>query len=268
MGYLIVWRIDLQKPAELSVLTAAFAAVSNQFESYIRREFPPLRGAAQLLVKDIRQGSIVIELLPVIQPLLSQMDNALIVDGFVQRFGGLLTKYISGDKDDTATKSTIKDLLNAVTLIANDPDGKSAIASVEYHSTKTTERLTMQFETPGARTAKDTLQVQHATLDLPAFELFENRLLMFVQTSIRPTETGSRTQLQAIVESIHSRPLPVKFETDLARERIQAEIRDDEKNVYKKGFYVDFYLEKVRTKPAVYRITAVRDIVELVVDDC
>ena len=260
-------RICLKDPAELVSLVGAFAAVANQFESYLRREHPNLKGAARLFVQDIRQGSIIVELIPVIQPLIANMDNALIVDGFVRRFGNQLQKYAQGIRDESATKGDIKDLMGAVTLIANDPDGKSIISSVEYSKTKATTKFKIEFDTEGAKKAKETLQLQKAAIDLPAYEIFENKLMVFVRTSVRVSDTGKKTELQAVIEAIHSKPLSITFETDTARERIEGEIREDEKNVYKKGFFVDCYTERLNGKPVAYRITAIRDIIPLPDDD-
>lgn len=260
-------RISLKESPDLVALVDCFAAVANQFEQYLRREHPNLKGAARLFVQDIRKGSIIVELLPVIQPLIANMDNILIVDGFVRRFGEIIGKYTHGDKAENATKSDIKDLLGAVGLIATDPEGKSAISAVEYHKTKTTTRLKMEFDTRGAKKARETLQLQKAALDLPAYEVFENKLMVFVQTTVKPSEVGRKTKLQARIEAISPKPLGTTFETDLARERIESEIREDEKNVYKKGFFVDCYTERLNGKPVAYRITAVRDIILLPDDD-
>ncbi len=260
-------RICLKDPAELVALVGSFAAVANQFDLYLRREHPNLKGAARLFVQDIRKGSIIIELLPVIQPLIANMDNALIVDGFVRRFGGKIKQYIEGVRDETASKTDIKDLMGAVELIANDPDGKSAISSLEYHKTKTTTRLTMEFDTVQAKKARETLQLQKAAIDLPAYEMFENKMMVFIQTTVTASDVGRKTKLQAIIEAVHPKPLGITFETDMARERIETEIREDEKNVYKKGFFVDCYTERLNGKPVAYRITAVRDIIPLPDDD-
>lgn len=256
-------KICLKDPAELLGLVASLAAVANQFDLYLRREHPNLRGAARLFVQDIRKGSIIVELLPVIQPLIANMDQVLIVDGFVSRFGGKIKQYIEGKRDDSATRSDIKDLIGAVELIANDPDGKSAISSVEYHKTKTTTRLKMEFDTAAAKKAKETLELQKAAIDLPAYESFENKLLVFVQTTVKPSEIGKKSRLQGVIEAIYAKPLAITFETDTARERIESEIREDEKNVYKKGFFVDCYTERLNGKPVAYRITAVREIIPL-----
>lgn len=260
-------RICLKDPAELSTLVDAFAAVASQFDSYLRREHPNLKGAAQLYVQDIRKGSIIVELVPIIQPLIANMDNALIVDGFVRRFGDKLKNYAQGIRDSSASKSDIRDLMGAVTVIANDPEGKSIISSVEFSKTKATTKFKVEFDTEGAKKAKETLQLQKAALELPAYEIFENKLMVFVRTSIRSSATGKKTELQAIIEAIHPKPLPITFETDLARERIEGEIREDEKNVYKKGFFVDCYTERLAGKPVAYRITTVRDIIRLPDDD-
>jgi hypothetical protein len=256
-------RLDLEKPADLVDLVGAFSAVASQFEHYIRREHPNLKGDARLFVKDIRHGSIVVELIPVILPLIENIDRVLIVDGFVRRFGGLLLSYAQGDKKEDISKGEIKDLMGAVTLIANDPNGTSQISSVEYHKTKTTTRFNIEFDTAGAKKAKETLQIQKAALDLPSHELFENRMMVFVRTTVKASETGRKTELQGLIESIHPKPIAITFETDMARERIEGEIREDEKNVYKKGFFVDLYMEKLQGRPVAYRIVAVRDIIPL-----
>jgi hypothetical protein len=91
--------------------------------------------------------------------------------------------------------------------------------------------------------------------------------MVFVQTTVKPSEVGRKTKLQAVIEAISPKPLGITFETDLARERIESEIREDEKNVYKKGFFVDCYTERLSGKPVAYRITAVRDIIPLPDDD-
>lgn len=260
-------RIDLERPADLVDLVGAFSAVASQFEQFIRREHPNLKGDARLFVKDIRHGSIVVELIPVILPLIENMDRVLIVDGFVRRFGGLLASYSQGDKKDDISKSEIKDLMGAVTLIANDPNGTSAISSVEYHKTKATTRINIEFDTAGAKKAKELLQIQKAALELPSHELFENKMLVFVRTTVKPSETGKRTDLKGLIEAAYAKPLAITFETDTARQRIEDEIREDEKNVYKKGFFVDAYMEKLQGKPAAYRIVSVRDIIPLPEDD-
>jgi hypothetical protein len=256
-------RIDLKEPAELSKLVGFFASIANQFETFIKKEHPNLKGGAQLFVKDIRQGSIIVELIPVILPLIENMDRLLVIDGFVRRFGGLINLYTTGQKQEDLPKNEIKDLMNAVTLIATDPDAKSVISSVEFHQTKATTRFAIEFDTQGAKKAEETLEQQRLAIDLAAYEVFENKMLVFVRTSVKAAKTGERTDLKAIIEAIHPKPLSVTYETDLARERIEAEIREDELNVYRKGFFVDVYAERLRGKPVAYRISAVRDIITL-----
>lgn len=256
-------RIDLKNPPDLVDLVGYFAAIASQFELYLRRSHPNLKGAARLFVQDIRQGSIIVELIPVIQPLIANMDTALIVDGFVQRVSGLLRKYIAGEKDEDASKGEINDLLATVRLIATNADATSTISSLDYHKTNKTTRLKMEFNTREAVAARDALQLQKATIDLPAFEASENKMMVFVQTTVKPSEVGKKTNLKGVIEAVSPKPLAITYETDLAREKVESEIREDEKNVYKKGFFVDFYTERFGGKPVAYRITTVRKIVPL-----
>ncbi|MEI9901801.1 MAG: hypothetical protein WDN31_18755 [Hyphomicrobium sp.] len=167
-------RICLEQPPSLFDLVGAFTAVGNQFDEFIRREHPNLQGAAQLFVKEIRQGSTIIELVPHLAPLIANMDAILVVDGFVRRYGGAIKSYIAGDRLPDASRAEIKDFLGAVTVIANDPDGKAIISSAVYHQTKATKRVEIQFTTREAREAKAVIERQKADLELKAYEVKEN----------------------------------------------------------------------------------------------
>jgi hypothetical protein len=260
-------RICLDQPPTLVDLVSAFVAIGNQFDHYIRREHPNLEGAAQLFVKEIRKGSTIVELIPQLAPLIANMDAALIIDNFVRRYGGAIQSFIAGHKLPDASRSDIKDMLGAVTAIANDTDGRAIISSAVYHETKTTKRVEIQFDTAQAREAKAVIERQKADLELKAFEPFENVLMVFWQSNLKDPSTGKRTGERAIIETVWPKPLAVVYETDLAADRIKHETEQGDRNLYKLGFYVDCYVERLRGKPVAYRVTEVRDIIELPDDD-
>ena len=57
------------------------------------------------------------------------------------------------------------------------------------------------------------------------------------------------------------------YASKLAEERIKHEIREDEGNVYMKGFVVDVSVKTVNGRPSVYAITHVHDVIELPEND-
>ena len=264
---LIELRICLQDPPDLSKLIGALNAVDRQFAAFIDRDYPQLRGAAHLKVREIRKGSTIVELFPALAPLIANIDTFMLIDNFVRRYGGVIKSYAEGLPLPAPIRSDVKDFLSAVQVIANDTNGTAAIASATYHETKTTKRVEFKFNTEEAKQAKKLLERQAIELDSPVFELRENVLMIFWGTNKDKKEPGQRTGLRAIIEAVQSKPLPVVYATETARERIQHEIGLGDRNIYKLGFYVDCYVERLGGKNVAYKIAEVIDIIQLPTDE-
>ncbi len=256
-------QICLEDPPELSLLVRTLAAVGHQFDEYLRREHRELSGAARLFVREIRKGSTIIELIPqLVMPLLASMDTVLIVDNFVRSFGGTIQAYIDGFKPQV-TKSDVADFMGPVTLLANDSNGRAIISSATYHETKTTKRIEIEFDTSQAKKAIVHLEQHKHELELPAYEVFKNVLMVFWQSNKKTPKTGKPTGEKAIIERISKKALAITYESDLVRGRIKYETTEDEKNLYKKGFFVDCMVERFNGKPVAYKITQVIDVIDL-----
>lgn len=257
-------KLELSEPAELYDLVGAFTAIADQFEQYIRDEHPNLvDGKSRIYVKEIRAGSIIADLIPFIEPLIRNMDSALIVDDFIRRYGGMLQRLFRGDKVETATRNDLDDFMRQVAVIANDPDGKSAISSVEFHQTARTTRASVTFDTKEATRAQTVIESHRREIEAKAYEVHKNVLLVFWQSNVKDVETGRRSGERATVEAVSDKPLAVVYDSELAEARIKHETRDGERNLYKLGFYVTLRVEKLRGNPVAYRIEEVHDIIEL-----
>ncbi len=259
----LVLRISTSQPIELLQLISSLTGIANQFEAYVKREHPELDGATKLYVREIRSGSTIIDLVPMIAPLISDMNTVLIIDRFIRRVAAVIDGYANGQRDDDLKRPSIVDFNNTVKAIATDPDATVNISSAEYHRTKTTERAVYEFDTEKARAAKQLLERHRIELELPAHELFENALLRFFQSNLKDGEPGKRTGVRVIIEQIHPKDLAVTYETDLVQERIKHETMQGDRNIYKLGFLVDGYLQKTNAKPALYRITNIRQVFDL-----
>ena len=53
------------------------------------------------------------------------------------------------------------------------------------------------------------------------------------------------------------------YASDLARERIKSEMLSGDRNIYKLGFFVDVNVATKGGQPVAYRITSVRDVIDL-----
>jgi len=59
----ILMKIETVAPIELGDFVSLFASVGNQFEKFIASEYPDQRGEARFFVKEVRAGSIEVELI-------------------------------------------------------------------------------------------------------------------------------------------------------------------------------------------------------------
>ena len=207
-------RLHLEEPPELFALVSAFTAIGNQYEQYIKESHKNLHGDTRLFVREIRKGSIVLDLIPIILPLIENMDRVLIIDEFVRRYGGMLANYMSGHDEPVPSKSALKDFMGQVGIIATDPNGRSTISSAIYHETKVTKRVEMTFDTSQARTARDTIQRQMAAIDLPAYEMHDRVFMRVFQSNLNDPVVGShKTGEKAIIADISEKPLALIYET-------------------------------------------------------
>ena len=260
-------RIYLSEPPDLLDLIGAFAAVGHQFEQYVARQYPKLQGEARLFVKEIRQGSIILDLIPHIPGLIATMDAVLIVDNFVTRYRGLLAAFIGGESPTSLSKSDTKDFLDTVRLVAKDKKGSAIISSAVFKQEGAEKHIEFQFSTQEAQQAQELLERKMIEHDRPIYETFQNVLMTFWQSNVADPPAGKKTTEKAVIEALHPKPLAITYETDEVRERIKYETREDERNLYQKGFFVDCHVERLRGRPVAYRITAVRDVIDLPGDE-
>lgn len=260
-------KLDLDQPAELYDLVGSFTAIASQFEKYITKEYPDHRPEAKVYVNQIRSGSIIVELIPMAQSLIAAMDGVVIVDDFVQIYKDYLNGYIEGRKTEGAKKSDLKDFHNQIRVIANDTDGKAIISSAEYHETKTTKRVSIEFDTKQARQAQEVIESHQNEIEAKAHELHKRVLMVFWQSNLKDASTGKKTGEKVVIEAISSKALAVVYESELAAQKIKHETTAGDANIYKLGFIVNCYVETLNGRPVDYRVTHVHEIIELPEED-
>lgn len=260
-------KIDLQQPAELYDLVRSFTALGKQFDEYIRIYHPEYAGETKIYVKEIRKGSIIADLLPVIQPLIQNMDTAPVVDGFITRYGGILKAYLYGQRKEDVKKSDLEDIMGQVAAIAKDPNGSLALSSVDIDKTKTRTRVSTSFNTAEGRKIEQAAYEHKKQIEAKAYETIANSLMVFWQSNVKDGEVGKRTGEKVVVEDVSMKPLAVVYDSDLAEERIKHETKDGDRNLYKLGFYINGRVERLNGRPVAIRVSEVIDIIELPDDD-
>jgi hypothetical protein len=255
--------IDLSEPIELSDFAGLFASFASQFDDYLEEMHPDLHGEAKIFVKEVRQGSIIAALVPIMQALIETMDTALIVKQFSEWVSRRVTTYTDGRRLADANKTDITQIADMVKAVANNQGGEARLESVHYVDGEAKKALILQFDTKEARRAMETLEAHKIDLDKRETADHRNVLMVFIQANVKAPELGKRSGEQVLIEAIDPKPRPISYESELARQKIKGEIDAAGENVFKKGFFVDVNVEFLRGHIAAYKITAVIDVIDL-----
>jgi len=259
--------IHLEEPLELSDLVKSFTGIANQFRDHIAHKHPDLASDATIYVKDLRAGSVILELVPIFTTLYQAADVIVTLDDFVTLVRGVYAQFASGIPLAGAKKTDLANYFDTINAIAKDPNGSLHIVASEYHRTKTTQHAAFTITTKGARAARAVIERQQIELRRPAHQVVENELLVFWQSNKKNPTTGKPTGEKAVIEKVSTRPLAVTYETETARERIKYETTKGDRNLYKLGFFVDCYVEELNDRAVAYKITEVHDIIDLPDDE-
>jgi hypothetical protein len=246
---------------------STFSSLASQYAKFVRAELPELSEDANIFVREVRAGSIEADLIPWAMSGLSALVNAIeqveIVTKFVRTYGGLLTTYLNGSKEEDSTRSDLKDFMGAVVAIANDPNASATLQAVAFEDGKREIKAALTFDTKQARVAQQQIEEQRRFLESSSSADYERVLMVFKQSNVKDAATGKRTGERVAIEDVSSRDLPLIYASELAEQRIKHEVRDADDNVYKKGFVVDVNVQYSGGKPAGYRVTNVHQVIDL-----
>jgi hypothetical protein len=268
----LVLTIDTQEPIELGDFVAAFTSLAEEFERYIKREHPDLSGEAQVYVKEVRRGSIEADMLPwlaLAAPFIADMDKVLIVEQFVKLWGRRLTALLHRKNDEAPqTKAELKAFADSVAAIANDPNGSVKLAAAAFEDGERKIRASFIFNTAQARIVR--AQVDRRLKDMAATTTADHErvFMVFERADFRDAKVGKPTGEMVRIDRLSDKALPLLYAAPLAEERIKSEMRDEEDNIFYKGFVVDVNVEsRADGKPVAYSVTHVHQVVDLPPDD-
>lgn len=268
----IVLRLNTKQPIELSDFVRSFTSLANEYERFVRAEHPDLADQSTIYVKQVKEGSIEAELwnaaLVAGGLAITHMDQLLILEQFVKQYGQRLGSFFKeGGRLADATKKELNDFMGQIASIANDPNGTAEIAAATYEDKKRQVKAAVRFKTPQAKTAQREIEAQKREMENKTDADHQRVLMCFVRPSIEKVSSHKRTGERALIESVHEKPLAVVYASDMARERIQHELKAGEGNIFHLLFDVDVNVEMSQGKPIAYRIMAVHDVTDSPEDD-
>jgi hypothetical protein len=266
----IIITIDTKDPIEIGDFVSVFSAISGQYEKYIKEKHPEYKGEAHIFVKQVSSGSVIADLIPIVLAFgaPASIEHALkiadVTTDFVLKYKAKLLPYLNGSGESEAVSSSdLKDFMGSVAAIANDPDGNSRIEAVYFNKGEKEVTAAIKFNTKEARIAAEGIESHRLRLQSSEHSLRERVLMIFTQSNIKDLPKEKRTGEKVLIEEIDSEERPLIYASDLAEKHIKHEIREEDDNVYKKGFVVDVMIETRRGRICAYKVFQLHQVIDL-----
>lgn len=242
--------INNTSPVSLTDLTLSLLAVGHQFETFIENEFSSEASAkSELLIKEVRTGSIVFELvaqaLPII-PLLWQ--------------GGALLEWANYAKDTLEwlqgkctspprelTKNDLKQWHSILEPVAKD-NGSQLNFTVSDGGAVINQFF---INSDGANAAQNKIKRHIGTLEEPSDSIFRKRVMTWYQAKF---DNASQTGNKATIESINTRPLRVLFDNNAVKSQMFEQGVLLGKPWHQLAYIVDVSVQSINGQNRVYTI--------------
>lgn len=274
----LIMNIDTKNPIELSEFVGGFTSLSRQYERFLKVERPDLSKEAQIYVREVRAGSIEVDLLPWLMGaggtaigtgvwVLDKMDKIQILEKFINDYKVKFNRFKSGNFDKDVPASELKDWSDAVTAIATDENGNKTLSLATYEDGKKQIRAAFQFNTQDARKVRKVIDAKLIDMGQKTHPSQERVLMVYTRADINEAATNKKSGERVIINSIAKKHIPIMYSSELAEAQIKHELRTSE-YPFKLGFVVDVFVEtNAAGKAIAYAVTDFHSTIDLSDDE-
>lgn len=258
----IVVTIENRDPIDLLDFTASLTGLAREHESRIRADRPGVDvEETRLLIIEVRKGSIILEMVPALAPIVGTMEFTNTAVDFVKHLGSLMGPLKKpGGRVEDPTTAQLKNVTDAVQAIVRDSNG-----ALRVEARIKTGRVLQEFiiDKDDATVIEANAIEQRREIESARSVAYPRVLMRLHQSSVEDLKVGKKTSEKGIVESIDLTPRPLIYASDLAGRRIKDEIFKPDGNPFQKGFVVDLDVETVNGRPKAYRVVDVVEVIDL-----
>lgn len=243
-------RYDFSKPLSVEELSASMAALDKQFQSHAKSaDYPEAGDGLSLHVEAIREGSIILHLVPMLEQLNHLADNAETIAGFVTHWQELAKVFMkkSPNSDLEITKSDAKRTMQILGPVAGDNNGGITIQATEG----STVIVHSHLDTVEANAIQNGCREVLEKTDIPTGERFIGTIMeMYQARNKASTGTGDL----AVISELSEKALRVSF-ADEETKRAVLEV-----DAFHSLFVVRGQVLLYKGKPKAYLINEIMDV--------
>ena len=263
---ILTLKIDTEQPVELRDFVGAFTSLGNEFERFVRQNYPGAKADPRMYVREVRYGCIEADMITGLAvAAVNSMDQILILEDFVRRWGARFHSILQAryGKGEMETQAELKDWADVAKTIVSDPVAAHRIEAIEVKDGKRKITAKFQFSTVEARTALANIETRQAQLSTPRTNVHRRVLLTFTRTDVHDAALNKRSGERVKIAELSSDDMPVMFASEMVEQEIRSEIREADANIYKRGFVVDVVAQMSGDRIIAYSISALHSVIEI-----
>lgn len=252
--------LDHDGPMPLGAFTDALARLSGRYGRYSRSHGEA--DAAKLYIAEIRQGSIVIDLVATSLAAQAVIEGAGGLNNLIE-FGKnvatLLGKFKSGEVDPAEVNITDCDDARAIIKPVLNSEGGGLTLAVNGDN-NIVQPILLNVTQHEAQVIDNRAALLRNTLSTDTEQSVSSALFVWKQIQDGPgVEVGKRSPDRGIIASVDKTARPVVF----ADAAVKEDMYRGDRNPFEVGFVVDARILLGPNGPAGYRITALHDTIPL-----
>jgi len=242
--------ISNEKPVILTDLTLSLLGISNQFQSFVESEtnkdYTP---CAELYIKEIRPGSIIVELVTGAMPIVPLLWEGGTLFQWATQATEMMGWFLG--KLDTPPKQITKTDLKQWESIL-EPVAKDNASQLNINVTGDNNKVVvLNVTSQEANAAQNRIQREIANLEDPDEHIQKRKIMKWNQTKF---DTTSHTGDRATIEAISKKALKVIFDNDLTKEEMLKGSPRYDKSWQELAYLVDVEVQTIDGVPKVYTI--------------
>ena len=242
--------IHNERPVVLTDLTLALLSVGQQFEKFIENETSDQHQAgSELFIKDVRSGSIVVELIAQALPVLPLLWSGGSLFEW-SKYAKDVIEWLSGRLESRPKELTKQDLRQWNQILEPVAKDHGAQMNISVSSGGT---VINQFfvSSEQANAAQNSIRREIEVLDEPSDHIQRKRIMVWYQTKF---DDASLTGDRAVIESISRTPIKVIFENNAVKRAMLAGDSRFAKPWHELAYIVDVGVQTVGGVPKLYTI--------------
>lgn len=253
----LVLKINNKEPVELLDLTKSLVSLATNFDRYSTDNGNTKEDReAKLYVKEIRSGSIIVELVELATVgMIPFAENINTVLDFATYFKSSINYFLKGEgKEPELSPVEYRELSTILNPVAKDKGSQFNL------STTVNGNVTMNFNLNSNETnaIQNIFEKEIKKLKLPELsdEIEERVMLTFFQAR---SDINSKVGNKGIIEALSKKPMNIVFD----KEELKSEVLHSETNPLKTAYLVDAKIETIHNKPSTYRIVKLHEYFEI-----